>query len=73
MHTLASDTTFILNDKLRIKLLSREDGKDHLATVTRGIIKGVQGGFVRKEEVDVDYIQEKLYCKLFFSLFKLHH
>ncbi|KAK9900022.1 Undecaprenyl diphosphate synthase [Cystobasidium minutum MCA 4210] len=58
-------TTFVLRDhKLRIRLLSREDGKEHLATVTRGIAKGVQSGFILKDEIDVDYVQEKLYSSL---------
>jgi hypothetical protein len=54
-----SPNVFLLGD-LRISLLSREDGKDRFATVTAGIAKAVNAGFVQKGEVDVDFVQEKL-------------
>lgn len=34
-----------------------------MANVTRGISKGVQSGFIMREDIDVNYVQEKLYCK----------
>lgn len=63
-----SENTFLLDNALRIKLLSRMDGKEHLASVTRGIAKGVQGGFIAKQEIDVDFVQEKLYCEWSFLI-----
>jgi undecaprenyl pyrophosphate synthase len=61
---IVSPTTFV-QDGLRISLLSREDGKEHVAKVTKSLAKGIQAGFIDKEEIDVDYLQEKIYCELF--------
>jgi undecaprenyl pyrophosphate synthase len=58
-----SSSSFLVNGKLRILLLSKEDGKPHVARVARGIAKAVNAGFVSRDEVDVDYVQEKLYCE----------
>jgi undecaprenyl pyrophosphate synthase len=57
-----SSSTFIC-DGIRISLLAEEDGKQHLATVTTGIHKAVSTGYIAKEDVDVDFVQEKVYCK----------
>ena len=57
-----SSSSFLLDGKLRISLLSKEAGKPHVARVAKGIAKAVNAGFISQDEVDVDYVQEKLYC-----------
>lgn len=57
-----SEQTFLLDNTLRITLLCRQDGKGHLAKVTQSIAKNIKAGFVEKDDMNVAYIQEKLYC-----------
>lgn len=49
-------------EDLRLTLLSREDGKARFASVAGSIAKIIKAGLVQKEEVDVDFVQEKLIC-----------
>ena len=49
-------------DGLRISLLSLEDGKERIADVASGLAKAITAGFLGKEDVTVNLMQEKLYC-----------
>jgi hypothetical protein len=60
VYELSSSSIVVGN--LRISLLSTEDGKEHMAKVAGGMAKAVHSAFVSKEEVDVDFVQEKLFC-----------
>ncbi|CAD6586185.1 MAG: hypothetical protein CYPHOPRED_003441 [Cyphobasidiales sp. Tagirdzhanova-0007] len=51
-------------DGLRISLLSLEDGKERIADVASGLAKAITAGFLGKEDVTVNLMQEKLYSSL---------
>lgn len=56
-------STVYVYERLKIMILSREDGKERFATVAAGLAKAVNAGFVPREEVNVEFLQEKLICK----------
>ena len=54
---------------LKVTILASMDGKEHMVKVAKSLGEASRKGLVHPNEITIDNLQEKLYCKsIFFGM-----